>query len=550
MDALTADDPLALGRYTLLGRLGEGGQGVVYLGRTPAGEPIAVKALNPGLVANPEALRRFAGEVDHVRQVSSFCVAEVLDADLTGDRPYVVSEYVEGRSLQETVMAEGPRGPGQLRRLAVGTMTALAAIHAAGIVHRDLKPHNVLLGKDGPRVIDFGIARVLGSEATVVGAVIGTVVYMAPEQVRGEQIGPAADLFAWASTMAFAAGGRPPFGTGGAAEVMYRIVNGEPERPPLPADLREVVLTCLAKDPADRPTARDVLLRLIGDQPATPNGTTIPEDHEATVLQPPVAPTLADQDRTRPVATRRNQRRLLVIGGMVTAIAVAAALLIAFQSHDGGNPTSSGAKPISGTSVYTEEFDEQPNWDGYRFAPSAAADARTLHGYEPDKGDYALLADASYPRNPALSPVPAKDAATAEPILQITAPATIRELRGHGEIGLLCRWDEEDGSGYLFLLRDDGRARIVRYASGVSTDLASGQAKTPEKGKSVRLAALCHIDGKNLAFWVGDDQVLTATNPTELPQTTRAQVGVVVQVPEAGDNKIIAAYDSFAVSRP
>src|SRR5215207_9126176 len=128
MDALTADDPLVLGRYTLLGRLGEGGQGVVYLGRTPAGEPVAVKVLNPSLVANPEALRRFAGEVDHVRQVSSFCVAEVLDADLTGDQPYVVSEYVEGRSLQETVMQEGPRDPGRLRRLAVGTMTALAAI--------------------------------------------------------------------------------------------------------------------------------------------------------------------------------------------------------------------------------------------------------------------------------------------------------------------------------------------------------------------------------------------------------------------------------------
>jgi hypothetical protein len=247
-----------------------------------------------------------------------------------------------------------------------------------------------------------------------------------------------------------------------------------------------------------------------------------------------------------PAATGRNQRRFLVIGGVVTAIVVAAGLMIAFRPQGGGG----GKAPSLGTSVYKEEFNEQPNWDGYRFAPSAAGDARTVHGYEPDKGDYALFADTSYPRNPALSPVPAKNAAQAEATLQITAPGIIRELRGHGEIGLLCRWDEEDGSGYMFLLSDKGKARIVHYAAGVSTDLASGQAKTPEKGESVQLAALCHTNGKSLVFWVDGDQVLTASDSSELPQTTRAQVGVVVQVPEAGDNKIIAAYDSFAVTRP
>jgi len=555
MDALTADDPSVLGRYALLGRLGNGGQGVVYLGRTAAGESVAVKALNPSLVADAEALRRFAGEVDHVRQVSSFCVAEVLDADLNGDRPYVVSEYVEGRSLQERVVEEGPRDPGQLRRLAVGTITALAAIHAAGIIHRDLKPHNVLLGRDGPRVIDFGIARALGSEATAVGTVIGTVAFMAPEQVRGEQIGPAADMFAWASTMVFAASGRPPFGTGGGVEVMHRIINDEPELPPLPADLRAVVLACLAKDPADRPTARDGLLRLIGDQPATPNRNTIPEDREATGLQTPVASAFVEHGRavleTRPSEGGRNQRRLLAIGGVVTAIVVAAGLAILRPwQNQGSSSQDGGSQPRLGTVVYMEDFNEQPDWDGYRLNRAGAADQRTVRGYEPDKGDFALFADGSYPRSPVLSPVPAKNAMKAEPTLMIAALATIRELRGHGEVGLLCRWDEEDGSGYLFLLRDDGRARIVWYAQGVSTELASSQTKTPETGKTVQLGALCHIDGKNLAFWVDKRKILTVTDPKRPPQTTRAQVGLVGQVPESGDNMIIAAFDTFVLSRP
>jgi len=551
MDALTAGDPTVLGPYVLLGRLGDGGQGVVYLGRSAAGESVAVKALDPSLVADSEARRRFAGEVDHVRQVSSFCVAEVLDADLTADRPYVVSEYVEGKSLFGQVVEEGPCGPGQLRRLAVGTMTALAAIHAAGIVHRDFKPHHVLLGRDGPRVIDFGIARVLGSQATSVGTVLGTVAYMAPEQVRGEQIGPAADMFAWASTMAFAASGHPPFGTGGSVEVMYRIVNGEPELPQLPADLRAVVVACLAKDPAERPTARDGLLRLIGDQPATPK-TTVVEDRKATDTP---APGFVEQGRAvqeaKPSAGRRNRRRLLGIGAGVTAIAVAAGLTILNLSPDSGNqPPDGGSPPSFGTVVYTEEFNEQPDWDGYRFNPTGTGDQRTVRGYEPDKGDFALYADGSYPRSPVLSPVPAKNAVKAEPTLMITALATVRELRGHGEVGLLCRWNEEDGSGYLFLLRDDGTARIVRYAQGVSTALASGRTKTVEKGKAVKLGALCHIDGQNLAFWVGDHKILTATDPQGFPLTTLAQVGLVDQVPEAGDNMIIAAFDTFVLTSP
>ncbi|WP_131741176.1 serine/threonine-protein kinase, partial [Actinomadura roseirufa] len=203
-------DPRAVGAYRLEARLGTGGQGVVYLGRAGDGPPVAVKVLH---VDGPMARSRFARELEAAKRVSRFCTAQVLDADVTGDRLYIVSEYVEGPTLAEHVHERGPQRGADLERLAIGTATALAAVHAAGIVHRDFKPANVIMGATGPRVIDFGVARVLDAVATTVGHVIGTPAYMAPEQAAGRRVGPAADVFAWASTLLFAASGRPPFGT-------------------------------------------------------------------------------------------------------------------------------------------------------------------------------------------------------------------------------------------------------------------------------------------------------------------------------------------------
>lgn len=265
---LAADDPRRLGAYELLGRLGEGGQGVVYLGRSDSGEQVAVKLLHHAAVADPEARTRFLREVSVAQRVARFCTAPVLHADLEGSRPYIVSEFVPGPSLRELVLNEGPRRGAALERLAISTATALAAIHRAGILHRDLKPANVLMGPEGPVVIDFGIARALDSPgATATGMAMGTPSYLAPEQLSGGAVSEAADVFAWGVTMVFAATGKPAFGADSIPVVMNRILNEEPQLGGMDGTIGELVAACLSKDPALRPTADELVVRLTG-QPA------------------------------------------------------------------------------------------------------------------------------------------------------------------------------------------------------------------------------------------------------------------------------------------
>ncbi|MEU8035920.1 PASTA domain-containing protein [Streptosporangium sp. NPDC049078] len=261
---LKTGDPARLGEYEIIGRLGEGGQGVVYVGVRPGtgSEPYAVKLLHGSVGEDPEVFLR---EVELAKQVARFCTAQVIDAGLDGDRPYIVSEYVDGPSLHREVAVSGPREGGRLERLAIGTATALAAIHRAGIVHRDFKPQNVLLGPDGPRVIDFGLARALDAAATQSGRGAGTPAYMAPEQVEGAEIDPAADVFAWGATMCFAANAQAPFGQDSIAAVLNRILTAAPRLGRLDGLLGALVVDCLDKNPRNRPTSRELLLALLGD---------------------------------------------------------------------------------------------------------------------------------------------------------------------------------------------------------------------------------------------------------------------------------------------
>jgi hypothetical protein len=239
----------------------------VYLGRGtgPAEERVAVKVLRSS--ADAMVLERLARELAAVSQVQPFVTARVIEASTDGAWRYVVSEFIDGPSLQERVSASGPLAEGELLRLAAGTATALTAIHGAGVVHRDFKPANVLLGPDGPRVVDFGIARLTDATATSTSGVVGTPSYMAPEQLAGGQPTSAVDMFAWAATLAYAATGRKAFGADSVPAVMYQIMNGEPDLAGVPPSLLPLLRQCLAKDPPQRPAARDALLAIV-DPPA------------------------------------------------------------------------------------------------------------------------------------------------------------------------------------------------------------------------------------------------------------------------------------------
>jgi len=262
MIPLRETDPREVGVYRLLGRLGEGGQGVVFLAAGPAGGRAAVKLLPP--TTDPLVRSRFLKEVAAAQRVARFCTAQVLDAGIFERRPFIVSEYVSGPSLVEVVEQFGPRGGAVLERIAVATLTALGAVHAAGMVHRDFKPGNVLLGPDGPVVIDFGLAAVPGMTTTGLSSetAVGTPAFMAPEQLAGVRVTAAADMWSWAVTIAFAGTGELPFTGDSLTATAYAILHSEPAVGPLPEPLGSLVHRCLNKDPAGRPSAREALSEL------------------------------------------------------------------------------------------------------------------------------------------------------------------------------------------------------------------------------------------------------------------------------------------------
>src|SRR5262250_1269949 len=248
--------PDRLGDYRLLDRIGEGGMGVVFLARDRGHRTVALKVLRSGVAGDPTARRRLAREVETMRRVRSPNVAEVIDADLDGGMPYIVTRFVPGRTLDDAVTQDGPLRGQALASLACGLAEALVAVHAAGVVHRDVKPGNVMLVQGTPVVIDFGIAQ--GPDATrltMTGMFMGTPGYLAPEVIEGRPSTEASDVHAWGATVGFAATGRPPFGTGPYEGIFYRIVNGQADLAGVPAALLPLLAAALARDPAHRPPA-------------------------------------------------------------------------------------------------------------------------------------------------------------------------------------------------------------------------------------------------------------------------------------------------------
>jgi eukaryotic-like serine/threonine-protein kinase len=259
---LRPDDPTRIGHYRLTARLGSGGMGVVYLGVSWDGAPVAIKVLRPELAGDQEFRHRFGREVAALVQVKGVCTVRVIEADSQSSRPFVVTEYAAGPSLSEYIDKQGSVDPEMLFGLATGLAEALTTIHAAGIMHRDLKPSNIILTDAGPKVIDFGIARRQDTRGvTKTGMMIGSLGFMAPEQISG-RAGPEADVFAWGVTVAYAATGRSPFGAGNSHSILYRIMYGDADIASVPDSLLPLVEASLAKDPRSRPTAQQLLDRL------------------------------------------------------------------------------------------------------------------------------------------------------------------------------------------------------------------------------------------------------------------------------------------------
>ncbi|MFC7647325.1 serine/threonine-protein kinase [Streptosporangium lutulentum] len=317
IDPVRAGDPERVNEYEVTGRLGED----VYLADAPSGDRVVVRLLPADV-----DLDRFREAMEPLREIPAFCTAQVLDSGVDGDRPYIVSEYIDGPTLEETVASGGVLEAAALHRLAVGTMTALVALHQAGTVHGDLRPGSVLLGPDGPRVIDLGMARALEATASTATRRVDVPAYTSPEKLRGASPEPAGDLFSWGATMAFAASGRSPFDAGSMSGTVNRIVNAEPDLDALPEDLRGLISVCLAKDPARRPSASDALLRLVGE--------LLTSDLASVAHLSPGGPVTHPSRRLRPL--------LLAAGAMAVALVSGSAVYLTVPKG-----TAALATPVS-----------------------------------------------------------------------------------------------------------------------------------------------------------------------------------------------------------
>ncbi|MFD5572198.1 bifunctional serine/threonine-protein kinase/ABC transporter substrate-binding protein [Streptomyces cadmiisoli] len=359
MERLIPSDPSRLGGHRLLGRLGAGGMGVVYLARAESGELAAVKVILPEYAGEQEFRARFRREAASAGRVDSPWVVRVLGADAEAEAPWLATAFVPGPSLAEAVAACGPLPARAVRVLGKVLARALAAVHTAELVHRDVKPGNVLLALDGPRLIDFGIARPTAAEATELTAtdmVVGTPGFLSPEQARARRVGPESDVFSLGCVLAYAATGRPPFGTGAVDALLYRTVHDAPELDGVADDeLRALLVRCLDKDPANRPTAEQVDAELVEDAPEN-SIDWLPDpvvrmvaDRSAELLAlPGVEPTEVGAQADAPAPGRRRFLTLAAGGAAVLAAGGGAALWAALRDDEEAPARSTGPTWVIG----------------------------------------------------------------------------------------------------------------------------------------------------------------------------------------------------------
>ncbi|MGN9841185.1 WD40 repeat domain-containing serine/threonine protein kinase [Nonomuraea sp. H19] len=497
--------------YRLTGFLGEGGQGAVYRGLSPVGDEVAVKVLHARMSEDPEERRRFFRQVDLARRVAPFCTARVLDMGMHDDRPYIVSEYIRGESLDRVVRHEGPRTGGGLERLAVATATALAAIHRAGVVHRDLKPGNVILGPEGPVVIDFGISRALDHAVTQSGA-FGTPGYTAPEQVNGDEAGPAADVFSWAATMVFAATGRRPFAGASVAAVLHALLYDEPDLTGVPESLRPLVAACLDKNPGRRLTTDDLVRALTGGEAPT-------ADAAAPKVATPTAEITAPPPRRVPELPRRA---LLAVGAAVAATVVAVSMWPQAETPlPRPAPTTASGVPFGGEI------------------------GKPLAGHTNDVRAVAVGTLDGVPVT-----LTGSDDETARVWNLRTSQQIGRPLAGHTEWVRGVAYDQLDGAPIAVTAGDDDTARVWELATGRSRTLAGnrGDVKSVATGRigGTHVAVTASTDGTARVWDLRTGEQLGAPLTGHAGAVWAVAIGQVGGMPiavTAGDDATVRVWD-------
>ncbi|MEV5311173.1 serine/threonine-protein kinase [Streptomyces sp. NPDC052610] len=525
MRALSPGDPSSIGTYRLLGRLGSGGMGRVYLGRSPGGRIVAVKLVQEELARQGEFRARFAREVAAARKVGGEWTAAVLDADTDAEQPWVATAYVAGPSL-ESVVAEGygPLPPESVRALAHRLALALTSIRDAGLVHRDLKPSNILLTVDGPRVIDFGIARALdtvtGGGLTRTGAVIGSPGFMSPEQVRGERVTTASDVFSLGSVLAYAASGRMPFGSSeiGLHALMFRIAQEEPDLGGLPGELVGLVRDCLAKEPGARPGLDELAERtrssatagaawlpaeLLADLGSHASRLLDTDGPEPTVVDTPTpargaagasGPTPDAVDDSKPSTARL---RLAVLGAVLALIATATVVFVALRpdGDPGGTerPTAQGA---TGTTAKTRP----PSPSG---SPSPSASASGSPSHSPSASGRAAERMPKSLVGAWEGTVPTDDGMARTPRVRIELKAGTRgqPLATYARLGYFSRCEARSS-----LRSVDGDSITLGEARWVDEQTVDGENReecgAPPSGQTVRLRS------DDTAEWTGGGTTL------------------------------------------
>jgi serine/threonine protein kinase len=570
VEPLRPGDPQQLGTYVLLGRIGRGGMGTVYLAQSASGERAAVKVINPDLAHDPAFRDRFRREVEAARRVRRFCTAPVLDAQLEGEPLYIVTEYVNGPDLHEYVRTSGPMRGSNLELLAVGVATALTAIHGAGVVHRDLKPANVLLSALGPRVIDFGIARALDTVSeTRTGNFIGTPAYMAPEVIEGGHATPASDIFAWGAVVAFAGTGASPFRGDTVPAVLYRITHGEPQTDGLDEEVRQLVERAMTKDPARRPSAQELLEGLVGQEhvdsartaaavrqtwhapslaqrnvtisdSAHPARTDTARTDSATLLAPPLDLSTRHGPPVELSRRRRPRRRTLALAGAgtagVLALALAGALMFSRTLNDSDGP------PEKVRTLFSDDFsDPNTDWPGGPYEG----------GFGYVKGKYRLETTGNDPDES--SPAPFEEGLPARAL--VSADVTVISGPPYGAIGLWCFGpDSSVVDGYVFLVRLDGDGTAIRKLSGRS--ISKQLIQTPDaKGfmsKGVnRVQIGCEQQQDNsvrLRLWLNGHLATEYTDADD--PLAQGQAGALVRREGGGSGgQVVADFDNFGISR-